>query len=278
MSTLVEAKHGEERFLLTGIRWDFYKAFCDELDGRHIRLTYDRGNLEIMITKRPHEYYKKILAKIVEQIVLHDGIPVASGGSMTFQRDDLEKGMEPDECWWLAHEAAVRGREELDFQHDPPPDLVVEVEITRSLVSRVSIYAALRVPEIWRFNGRKLRFCVLEASGEYRDAPHSRAFPFLQPADLEPFLVMDRTKDETTRVREFVEWLEKRGGKPPACQPWPNKRRALLLGTGRARHDLQEVVREDRRAPVLLDVFDDQLGAARVADVGRLSWVVHGVG
>lgn len=209
MSATVEHKTaiGEERFLLTGIRWSFYKAFCDELEGRRIRLTYDQGRLEIMITKRPHEFYKKLLAKMVEQIVLRFDIPIGSGGSMTFQRDDLEKGLEPDECWWIAHEAAVRGRGELDFQRDPPPDLAVEVEITSPLVSRTGIYAALRVPEIWRYNGEKLRFCILQDDGSYRDSPTSLAFPFLKPQHLERFLQLDPNKDETSRVREFVDWL-----------------------------------------------------------------------
>lgn len=213
MSTIVkhETVIGEERFLLTGISWSFYKAFCDELEGRHVRLTYDQGRLEIMITKRPHEFYKKLLAKMVEQIVLMFDIPIGSGGSMTFQREDLKKGFEPDECWWIAHEAAVRGRKEMDFQRDPPPDLAVEVETTRPLVSRTSIYAALRVPEIWRFNGEKLRFCTLREDGSYQDSPTSLAFPFLQPQHLEEFLHFDSNKDETTRMREFIDWLRTQG-------------------------------------------------------------------
>ena len=113
---------GEERFLLTGISWDFYLAFCNELDGRRIRLSYDRGSLEIMITKAPHEYYKKLLAKLVEQIILEFDIPVRSGGSMTFQREDLQRGFEPDECWWIAHEADVRGRSPDDLFTCLPTD------------------------------------------------------------------------------------------------------------------------------------------------------------
>ena len=209
MATTVETVPigGEERLLLTGISWEFYLRFCDELDGRRIRLTYDRGNMEIMITKRPHEFYKKLLAKLVEQMVLELNIPVSSGGSMTFQREDLQRGIEPDECWWIAHESQVRGVREFDVQRDPPPDLAVEVEITSSLVNRVSIYAALQVPEIWRFNGTTLRFCILQQDGTYRDGEHSLAFPFLKPEHLTPFLQMEARKDETTRMREFVSWL-----------------------------------------------------------------------
>ena len=209
MATTVEASQitGEERFLLTDISWDFYRRFCEELDGRRVRLTYDRGKLEIMITKRPHEFYKTLLAKLVEQLVLELNLPVSSGGSMTFQREDLQRGIEPDECWWLAHEAQIRGLRELDLGRDPPPDLAVEVEITSSLLDRVSVYAAMRVPEIWRFDGSNLRFCVLQEDGAYRDEERSAAFPFLKPEHLMPYLQIDDAKDETTRIREFVQWL-----------------------------------------------------------------------
>jgi Uma2 family endonuclease len=209
MSTVLEPKtaKAEERFLLTDISWPFYKAFCDELTDRRIRLTYDEGLLEIMVIKRPHEFFKTMLADLIRQIVLYYDIPIASGGSMTCQREDLKKGFEPDECWWIAHEAIVRGREELDFTVDPSPDLAIEVEITSSLVNRVGIYASLRVPEIWRFDGTKLRFCVL-ANDTYLDAQSSLAFPFLRPEHLEPFLKLDTVTDETTRIREFIRWLE----------------------------------------------------------------------
>ncbi len=198
---------GEERLLLTGISWDFYLRFCDELESRRVRLTYDRGNMEIMITKRPHEFYKKLLAKLVEQLVLELNIPISSGGSMTFQHADLQRGIEPDECWWIAHESQIRGVREFDVQRDPPPDLAVEVEITSSLVNRVSIYAALRVPEIWRFDGTTLQFCALQEDRSYRSSENSLAFPFLKPGHLTPFLHLDADKDETTRIREFVSWL-----------------------------------------------------------------------
>lgn len=221
MATTAETTQivGEERLLLTGISWGFYLRFCDELEGRRVRLTYDGGNLEIMITKRPHEFYKTLLAKLVEQLVLELNIPVSSGGSMTFQREDLQRGIEPDECWWISHEDVVRGKKELNLHRDPPPDLAVEVELSRSLVDRVSIYSAMQVPEIWRFDGATLRFCVRQQDGAYRNSESSLAFPFLKPAHLTPYLRIDENEDETTRIRQFVHWLQETGknlGRPPS--------------------------------------------------------------
>jgi Uma2 family endonuclease len=198
---------GEQRLLIPDVSYSFYKIFCEEIGERPLRLSFTDGDLEIMVTKRPHEYFKKVLAKLLEQLVFCLNIPVASGGNMTFQRDDLEKGFEPDECWWIAHEAIVRSKEEFDFTVDPPPDLAIEIEISHSLVNRISIYAAMQVPEIWRYDGTQLRFCVLQPDGTYESAPYSLAFPFLAPSDLEPFLPFDPSKDETSRLREFVDWI-----------------------------------------------------------------------
>ena len=106
----------------------------------------------------------------------------------------------------------IRGacKREFDFQKDPPPDLAIEIEISRSLVDRVGIFAALGIKELWRHNGRKLRFCVLQDDGTYQDQDASQAFPFLTPADLDPFLRLDAATDETSRIRAFRDWLRKR--------------------------------------------------------------------
>ena len=151
-----------------------------------------------------------MLAKLIETIILDLDIPVRSGGSMTFQRFDLEKGFEPDECWWITRESEVRCKREFDFQKDPPPDLAIEIEISRSLVDRIGIFAALGIKELWRHNGRKLRFCVLQDDGTYQEQDASHAFPFLTPADLDPYLRLDEATDETSRIRAFREWLRKR--------------------------------------------------------------------
>ena len=200
---------GEDRILLSDISWDFYVTFCEEIGERPLRLSYNEGSLEITITKAPHEFYRTMLAKLIETIFLERDIPVRSGGAMTFQRHDLEKGFEPDECWWITNEAAVRTKHEFDFQRDPPPDLAIEVEMSRSLVNRIGIFAALGIRELWRHNGKRLRFCVLQDDGTYADRETSLAFPFLKPADLEPFLRLDDELDETTRVRRFRDWLRK---------------------------------------------------------------------
>src|SRR5262249_9991265 len=145
----------------------------------------------------------------IEMLTYELGIAISSGGSTTFKRKDLKRGLEPDECYWIAHEQEVRGKKKIDLARDPPPDLAIEIDISRSSLDRASIYVALGVPEIWRFEGRTLRVYVRQASGRYRTTKTSAAFPFLPVQRLTPFLKLDPQRDETSQVREFVQWLRR---------------------------------------------------------------------
>ena len=76
-----------------------------------------------------------------------------------------------------------------------------------SLVNRIAICAALGVPEVWQFDGKVLRFCLLQDDGAYHATETSAAFPFLKPEHLTAYLRLDDKVDETSRVRQFVTWL-----------------------------------------------------------------------
>ena len=116
--------------------------------------------------------------------------------------------MEPDNCYWVQNEARVRGRDEFeDFNVDPPPDLVLEIEITRNFINRLAICAALRVPEVWRFDGQTLHVLLLNENGEYLPSEHSVAFPFLPVAQLVQFLALDTTMSETKVAQAFRAWV-----------------------------------------------------------------------
>ena len=99
----------------------------------------------------------------------------------------------------------------IDFSVDPAPDLAVEIEITSSLANRVGIYAAIGVPEIWRFDGKTLRFCSLQSDGTYNDQSTSASFAGLRPADLVPYLDLFDQRDETQRLHAFVQWFQEKG-------------------------------------------------------------------
>lgn len=211
MATIVQSDQQVQRFLLHHVTWEAYEQLLAALGDRPgLRLNYDGESVEFMTISPLHEYLKKLVARLIEMLCFELNIPIKSGGSFTFKREDVERGLEPDECYWIQNESLVRGARELDFTIHPPPDLAVEVEVTRSVLDRMGIYARLQVPEIWRCGERSIRIVQLQPDGEYRQVETSAAFPFLPVGELVPFLQPDEQVDETTHLRRFVEWVRER--------------------------------------------------------------------
>lgn len=206
MATVHQAP-SETRFFLPGVSWQFYEACLAEIGDRPIRLSYHRGNLEMMSPSREHERCKRLLGRMIEVLTEELDVPMQSSGSTTWRREHLDSGLEPDECYYIQNEPRVRGRDELDLAVDPPPDLAVEVEISRCAVDRMAIYAGLGVPEVWRYDGARLRVCQLDENQQYQTRRRSVALPFLPPEEVERFLARRNDTDETTWVRSFRAWV-----------------------------------------------------------------------
>lgn len=130
-----------------------------------------------------------------------------------FQCEDLKRGLEPDECYYIQNAHRIRRHSPIDLPSDPPPDLVIEVEVTRHLLNRKHIHAQLGVPELWHVRRRKLEFNRLEA-GKYLPSPTSVAFPWLTSEAIQPFLDRAAALDETTLVKSFWDWVKKNA---PRC-------------------------------------------------------------
>jgi Uma2 family endonuclease len=196
----------EQRMRLSSIPWGAYVAFCDGLGDHYLRVTYDRGEMEIMSPSRKHEKGKKRLGQLVEALTQVLDIDIACGGSVTCRNEEMLRALEPDDCYWIAHEPQVRDCDELDLDIDPPPDLAMEIEISRSALDRMGIYAALKVPEIWRWDRETLHVQVLGARGTYRTVKRSKAFPFLPLKEFSAFLTRTGLS-ETKLLREFRVWV-----------------------------------------------------------------------
>lgn len=197
-----------QRIVLPGVSWNEYEQILEALGERPgLRSTYDRGALELMSTSQIHEIWKSLLGQMIELLCWELDISKRSGGSFTYRREDVKRGLEPDECYWVQHEPATRGKVELDFAVDPPPDLAVEIEYTRSSLDRHGIYAALGVPELWTFDGKTLRVLLLQEDGTYQEQKQSAAFPFLPITGLPQFLKLDDERDEQARLKAFIEWV-----------------------------------------------------------------------
>ncbi len=196
----------EQRFRLSGVSWPTYLIYSDGLGPRHVRVTDDQGEMELMTVSPRHERGKALLARLIGVLTEELGIDIIGCGSMTCRQEDFERGFEPDDCYWIAHVEAVRGHDDIDFAHDPPPDLAIEVEISRSTMNRLRLYASLGVPELWRWDGERLRVNLLGDDGEYHESDRSQAFPFLPVAELALFLTM-RDVTDTEVVRAFRKWV-----------------------------------------------------------------------
>jgi Uma2 family endonuclease len=198
-----------QRLILDNVSWEEYTRLLRTFEGRHLRLTYDRGRLEIMTLSYEHEISGDFLGRMVVTLTEELNLPIRGGGSTTFRRRKKKKGLEPDNCFWIAHEAEVRNLKVIDLRKDPPPDLSLEVDVSRSSMNRMAIYAALNVPEVWRWNKDGLAFLVLRPDGEYEIVNNSPTFPLpISPADLEPFVAMRSQMDDNAVIRHFRAWLQ----------------------------------------------------------------------
>jgi Uma2 family endonuclease len=204
MATVVSSP--ERLVILDSVTWDTYERLITEHGERcGTRFTYDEGVLQIMVISSRHERPNRRLATLVEVLAEEWGLDIEQLGSMTFKRKDLQKGFEPDSCFYIQHADAVSGREEIDLKVDPPPDLTIEVDITRDALNRFPIFAAVGIPEVWRFDGTKVIFYQLE-SKSYVETSDSLAFPALNAETATQFLEQSKNMKSTVWLRKVRDW------------------------------------------------------------------------
>jgi len=193
--------------ILRGIHWDTYQNLVRDLESQPgMRLTYDDGILEILMPLPPHERYKRLLGRFVEVTTEELGIEICSLGSTTWTREDLRKGLEPDECYYIQNELAARGKDVIDLTIDPPPDLAIEVDSTSSSMNRMGIYAALGVPEVWSFDREILTILSL-VNNNYQPREVSLVLPMFDAAVLMKFLELSLTMGETSLIGHVRQWV-----------------------------------------------------------------------
>lgn len=201
----------EQRVLLQNVSWETYeRLLAESIESVGTRFTYDEGDLEIMVVSIAHENPNRTLAQLVEIVVEETEKDLHRAGSTTFKRKDLLKGFEPDSCFYISHAEQARGREELDPVTDPPPDLVIEVDITRSSLNRFPIFSAMGVPEVWRFDGARVTMYRLE-SGRYFEIEASLALPPLTASQTTVFLDESRQEKSSVWSRRVREWVRSSG-------------------------------------------------------------------
>ena len=205
-ATLVPA---EQRNVLWGVDWQTYLHLRNLPENDGLRMTYDRGRLEIMSPSPRHEGFAHILGRLIDTWTEELNIPILGLRTMTCKREDIERGFEPDNCYYVQNEPRMWDKTDVDFLVDPPPDLALEIEITRGLVGKMAIYESFGVPELWQFDGRKLQVYELADDGHYRARQSSLCFPTLPMAEVEQTVRQAGKVHETDLVRGFREWVRR---------------------------------------------------------------------
>lgn len=211
MGVSTRTERAAQKVILPTVSWETYTRLLaehGERGGTHF--TYDSGVLEIMVLSQQHEELNRALAALVEVVAEEFAIDLRRLGSKTFQRQDLQKGFEPDSCFYIQHLAAIEGKDEIDITVDPPPDLIIEVDVTSPSLPRFPIFAMVGVPEVWRCDGTRVQFHRLEA-GRYVEVESSAALPPLTSTVATRFLLASKEVRSTAWLRSIRAWARATG-------------------------------------------------------------------
>lgn len=200
-----------QRVVLRDVSWDTYERLLHDLEDRSApRLTFDEGTLEIVTPLLEHEGYSRFIDILLLAIEETTGVPMYNAGATTFTRSDLQKGFESDSCYYIQHGAAMRGKTRIDAQRDPPPDLVVEIDMTHSSLPKLALYAEFGVPEVWRYDNGRMEILTLGGDG-YRPAVQSRVVPLLSADALTTLVRASAGKSQGEWWREALAWAREAG-------------------------------------------------------------------
>ena len=196
---------GEKRMVFRSFTWQKYQAFRATLaPDRNNRLIYTDGILEVTMPLEIHEFSARLIGLFIRILVVELDMDLKTMGSTTLEQESLEKSAEPDAAYYIQNQPLVAGRD-VNLASDPPPDLVVEVDITHTDINKLRLYAAMGIPEFWRYNGEIWRIYCLQ-KGEYQEVQTSPTFPLVEKAKLYEFLSTAR-QSETTAERELRAWV-----------------------------------------------------------------------
>jgi Uma2 family endonuclease len=171
---------GEQRIAIRGVSWQLYDLLSDAVgEGQHVYLAYDGKDLEIMTKGWAHEDHRDVFNRFVVFVTSELRIPCRGLGETPWKRPEIERGLEADLCFFFAPEkraafAKARARKLKDIAAIPNPDMAVEIDLSEPQVDRPGIYAALKVPEIWRFDGETIIIEHLQPDGTYMPAEFSQ--------------------------------------------------------------------------------------------------------
>jgi len=210
MTTTLDPSIAEQYIQLHPVSWETFNQLLEELgDNRNKRLTYYQKTLEIMSPLGKHENSNRFIESLISVIADELNLNLKKFGSLTLKSQPLQQGVEPDSCYYITNEFRVRSKENIDLENDPPPDLILEVDITSGSLNKLPIYANFRVPEFWQYDGKKLTvFLLEESSNTYREVNQSEIFPFLHLNQIPQLIQQSLEIGETATLKQFRQWVK----------------------------------------------------------------------
>lgn len=193
---------------IEGLTWQEYQAFLSAIGDHHVKHAFADGKLFMMSPLLRHDWFKRLIGRFLETMAYDQDLEIKSIGSTTISNPRAEHSFEADEAYYIANEHLVRGKIELE-PDDPPPDLIVEIDVTSSSREQLALYALMKVPEVWLFDGKNLQF-LKRSRRTYRPNETSLAFPFLTPEDVLRFVSQYDSVSERLLIKQFVAWARKR--------------------------------------------------------------------
>jgi Uma2 family endonuclease len=207
----VQTERAGQMIVLDDVSWDYYTHTLKELGpSRGVRVTFDDGRMEIVTTSNAHERAKVMISRLIGVYALEADVPVTGDGSLTLRSESLRRGLEPDDCYYVTTPAPPPSAAEFDLAVNPPPDLAIEVEVSKGAIPKQPIYASLNVREVWRYAGDQVIPLRLTGAGVYERTDRSLAFPNLPMDVFSRFVKMGLEQSQHEAVKAFRDWLRAR--------------------------------------------------------------------
>ena len=192
---------------VAGLTWQHYQLLLTEFgEERASRLAYNAGVLEIRMPSKLHEIINRLLSKIIFVLAEELGLDIVDMGSTTWNRQDLDKGIEPDSCFYIQNACQIQGLNP-KIPADLPPDLAIEVDIANASAKKLAIYQAFGISELWIYSKGQIRILQLQSSG-FTESDRSLAFPRLSPEHLQAWIALRETATELTVVKAVRQFCQ----------------------------------------------------------------------
>ena len=195
-----------QQMLLKDISWQQLEKILEEMgERRAARISYSDGWLEIMVPLPEYEKDKEIFGELVRILLDKLEIDFEPFGSTTLKNERMRQAVEPDTSFYIQNQAAVIGKNRIDLNIDPPPDLAIEIDITSR--TRFENYEILGVTELWRYQQQGLEIFLLQ-SGKYIKSQSSPNFPNIPIIELvNEYVQQCLSIGRSQAMRNFRSWI-----------------------------------------------------------------------